>query len=344
MSKEKEIDPKLIRGIIEKVKKGTEVGKLTIKTLDEELRDGDLKVDYTYQREFLYDDSLTVPSKMVESVLLGLIIPEIQIFIDDETQVKEIIDGQQRVLSLVKFYRGEYALRGLTLLNELNGYRYQDLPANIKRLYKDYSIPACIIGDGDDHKFEVFYRLNKGSKALNPQEVRNCVYRGEVVTKAKEVAELELTSTVFSGIKNERHSRTEFILRLWAIVFFGGKQVGKKISNNINLFLNEVSANPLSSEGLKLLESRTIKTLKYMANELGIKDQVSKKLKKRNLESIFIICFEGMEIGFSNPTLLKGELLNFVEENEAYLDTLSESDESYINRGLNILRKEFLKQ
>ncbi|AFY93090.1 DUF262 domain-containing protein [Chamaesiphon minutus] len=73
----------------------------------------------------------TKKSRLIESFLLGIQSPPLVLYqVDDE--IDEIIDGEQRVKSIVDFLTNNFKLEGLKLWHELNGMAYEDLPNKIK--------------------------------------------------------------------------------------------------------------------------------------------------------------------------------------------------------------------
>ena len=70
-------------------------------------------------------------SKLIESLLLGIQSPPLVLYqLDDE--IDEIVDGEQRVKSIVDFLANNFQLQGMKLWHELNGMTYKDLPSKIK--------------------------------------------------------------------------------------------------------------------------------------------------------------------------------------------------------------------
>ena len=70
-------------------------------------------------------------SRLIESFLLSIQIPPLTLYqLDDE--VDEIVDGEQRVKSIVDFLNNNFELQGMKLWHELNGMTYENLPSQIK--------------------------------------------------------------------------------------------------------------------------------------------------------------------------------------------------------------------
>src|SRR3546814_14818149 len=82
-----------------------------------------------YQRSLSWGDERS--SYFIESLLLRVPVPPI--FLYDVDGRLEIVDGSQRIRSLVRFVRGLFVLEGLEKLDVLNGYRYEDLPPSVHR-------------------------------------------------------------------------------------------------------------------------------------------------------------------------------------------------------------------
>ena len=77
-----------------------------------------------YQREMIWDD--TVQSRFIESVLIGLPIPFVFLWQDEDGRM-EIVDGSQRMRTLRRFMDNELKLTKLELLPETNEFHFQDL-------------------------------------------------------------------------------------------------------------------------------------------------------------------------------------------------------------------------
>ena len=136
-----------------------------------------------YQRRLVWDDAKR--SLFIESLLLNIPIPAVFLYEWDLGRY-EVMDGQQRLNSIVDFYENGFALRGLEKWEELNGLRYRELPETLQRGLDRRRISATVLlvertgtlpQQGEIRKL-VFERLNTGGQHLNPQELRNCLYAG----------------------------------------------------------------------------------------------------------------------------------------------------------------------
>lgn len=148
---------------------------------------------------------------------MGIPIP-ILYLCEEEDGTYSVIDGQQRILSFVRYLKNEYALVGLTNCSDLNELYYKDLPKPIQRSLKSKTLHVItILKDSKDLKYEIFSRLNLGAVKLKDQEVRNCIYRGSFNSMLKDLAEnCHILKKLFND-ENTRFAYEERILRFFAL-------------------------------------------------------------------------------------------------------------------------------
>lgn len=193
----------------------TEQKDITLAQLKEDVDANDIITNPEYQRKYVYDDKRA--SKLVESILLGIPIPIIYLC-EEEDGTLSVIDGQQRIISFVRYMKNEYPLDKLTKLTDLNGLYYKDLEKRIQRLLKSKTLKAITISkDSKELKYEIFSRLNLGAVKLKDQEVRNCIYRGSFNNMLKDIAESNKNLCILFHDENKRSSYEERILRFFAL-------------------------------------------------------------------------------------------------------------------------------
>ena len=71
-----------------------------------------------FQREYVWDQ--VKASKLIESFLLGLPVPNVFLYQDRITKKQSIIDGQQRIRSVIMFFKGDDTFRKLKKKNLSN--------------------------------------------------------------------------------------------------------------------------------------------------------------------------------------------------------------------------------
>jgi Protein of unknown function DUF262 len=188
-----------------------------IKTLVQEIVDGELVVRPTFQRNQVWDPRRK--SKFVESLLLNIPIPTL-FFAEDEDNTKVVVDGQQRLRAAKEFVENRYPLVGLEVLAALNGKRFEDLTDRQQRIIKNRTLRCLLISARSDSeiRFQVFERLNQGGMPLNAQEVRHCVYRGELNSLLHDLVKQQTWLKLLRRDKpHHRMTDCELILRFFAI-------------------------------------------------------------------------------------------------------------------------------
>ena len=145
-------------------------------------------------------------------------IPIPVIYASEEEDGKwNIIDGLQRLNTLNRFYKNQFKLSGLEVLNELNGKTYSDLSDNLKSKVDrgDLTIILLLESSSRDIQYDIFMRLNTGAVQLNEQELRNCLYRGKLndLIKTKMIYNEDFIKLFNFNILHKRMIDVEIILR-----------------------------------------------------------------------------------------------------------------------------------
>src|SRR5690606_359383 len=153
--------------------------------------DGDIDIP-DFQREFVW--TIKQSSLLIDSFLSGLPVPPVFFYIDDDNK-NLVIDGQQRILSVVFYFEGYFGKEStqgkrqvfrLTGLGENSRYhnkKFVDLSESDQRKLKQAVLRAVNIrqlspSEESTSAFHIFERLNTGGTPLRPQEIRNVVFRG----------------------------------------------------------------------------------------------------------------------------------------------------------------------
>lgn len=134
---------------------------------------GRLNIRPKYQREFVYKEKQrnavieTVTNKFPLNVMYWAVC---------EDGTFEIIDGQQRTISICQYINGDFAYM----------FRYfHNLTANEQEEILNYELMIYFCSGTDSEKLKWFQTINIAGEELTQQELRNAVYSGEWVTDAK---------------------------------------------------------------------------------------------------------------------------------------------------------------
>lgn len=135
--------------------------------------DGKLDVRPPYQREFIYKDKQR--NAVIETVHNNFPLNVMYWAVRDDGKY-EIIDGQQRTLSLCQYVAGEYSLASLY---------FNNLPDDQKRKILDYECMIYFCSGTDSERLGWFRTINIAGEKLTEQELRNAVYAGPFIADAK---------------------------------------------------------------------------------------------------------------------------------------------------------------
>lgn len=186
------------------------------------------------QREYVWDNGRA--SRLIESLVLNIPVPPLY-FGETQDALFEVIDGHQRVMSIVRYLNNEFALSGLRVLSEYKGLRFHQLPIREQRFLKTRSLRVIVITH-ESHpnmKFEVFERLNTGGISLNAQELRNSLYRGYLNDLLKEL----VNNTAFRHCIGTKKPRRRMVDQELVLRFFAMRDRLKNYRPPLNRFLNE---------------------------------------------------------------------------------------------------------
>ena len=171
-----------------------------------------------YQREDTWEDARK--SRFIESLLMGLPIPFLFFWESPETGKLEIVDGSQRLRTIEQFVLGDLVLGELDTLSELEGLQFRNLPVPRQRKVKNRSIRGIVLSEHADEqaRFDLFDRINTGSKIANKAEVRRGALIGPfldlVIELAKEPGFENLAPVPEKD--NKLRAREELVTRFFA--------------------------------------------------------------------------------------------------------------------------------
>ena len=139
--------------------------------------DDRLDIRPKYQREFVYNDNQR--NEVIRTVLKGLplnVIYWCKVKKDDGSDGYEVLDGQQRTISLCEYVDGSFSVDDKYFYN---------LPKDLKDKILNYPLFVYVCDGSDSEKLEWFRIINIAGEKLTDQELRNAVYAGPWTSDAK---------------------------------------------------------------------------------------------------------------------------------------------------------------
>jgi len=138
---------------------------------------GLLDVRPKYQREFVYKDRQR--DEVVRTVRKGFplnVIYWCRVRREDGSEGWEVLDGQQRTVSICEYVDGSFSV---------DGRYFHNLPADERRKILDYPLLVYGCEGGEEEKLEWFRVVNIAGEKLTEQELLNAVYAGPWLASAK---------------------------------------------------------------------------------------------------------------------------------------------------------------
>jgi len=230
----------------------------------------------SFQRKYVWKQ--VQASRFIESLILGLPVPGVFLSTESETGKLLIVDGQQRMLSIANFYKGVFGERKFRLKGvqeDLEGKTYEELNEADQNRLDDSILHATVIkqdtpDDNDSSIYMIFERLNTGGTVLQPQEIRACVYHGELNELLSDLICNTKWRLIF-GKENARMKEQELILRFFSL-YYNYVDFKKILKSFINTFM---SANRNfkrhSKQSLTDLFNRTIDVIFEALNDNSFK-------------------------------------------------------------------------
>lgn len=219
------VDPSLVN---KAVVTGTD---WTAESILKQLEKGNIVLDPVFQRRDAWNDKRK--SKFIESIILGLPIPQIVLAESQEAKgTFVVIDGKQRLLTLQRFAGIKLAnddqplkLSGLTVRDDLNGKSLTDLQNDVRfnrylSAFENQTIRTVVVRNWQNERilYLIFHRLNTTSVALSPQELRQALHPGDFLRFAAKYSETSpgLQMTLKLSRPDFRMRDVELLVRYYA--------------------------------------------------------------------------------------------------------------------------------
>ncbi len=308
-----------------------------VTTINSYLESGSIKIP-GFQRNYVWDSKRA--SKLIESIILGLPIPQIFLYEEKRNQFL-IIDGQQRLMTIFFFMKGRFPRKekrteirrlfnesdkmmntiifndeyftnfNITLPNKANTKKnpFNTLNYNTLDNYKmqfDLRPIRCVVvkqnvpKDDNSSVFEIFNRLNTGGINLMPQEIRCSLYHSAFIDM---IVKLNLNSVWRTFLKTpdpDLHLKDIEILMRAFAMAYKGNSYKSSMATFLNNFANE--ARNFAPEYVIYLESFAVNLFKSIS-EFPADTFINKKSGRFNTFLFEALVYAEAQIHFPNRTL-----------------------------------------
>lgn len=143
---------------------------------------GKLDVRPEYQREFVYDDDKR--NAVINTVLNGFPL-NIMYFVDRQDGTYEVLDGQQRIISICRYACNGFSVRIPNASGKFDTVNFPNLFQQNRDNFLNYELTVYVCQGTDKEKLDWFQVINIAGAVLTKQEIRNALYHGSWLTDAK---------------------------------------------------------------------------------------------------------------------------------------------------------------
>lgn len=333
---------------------------MSIRELINMYKDGLINLSPVYQRKFRWDNLKA--SKLIETIFLSIPLPPIFVSVRDGKW--DVVDGVQRISSILWFYgnlkdgddnREELELIDLEKLELLNKKTYSILKENYpKETFKYFDmkrLDVTLLTSNDiESEYDLFSRLNTGGLTLSSQEIRNFlivklnptlynklleISKNEEITKFLGISkkqqdedygmELLVYFIIISKVNNEfKNLKNHNIIK--GIDLY--KEYASRFSLSRNRFIDKCIADVLY-DGINVDEE--ILNLKKIFNKIKIDLGNSPFSKGRKFSPFIYICLISYLCNNSDNTKKLTDILKLIQKNELY--------KKKADRGSNVVKQ-----
>lgn len=281
----------------------------------------ELEISPEFQRNNVWKSSQM--SELVESILMGIPIPVIYLF-EDRDGNKQIVDGKQRITTIIDFQDDKFTLNGLHVMPSFNGKKFSTLPPKMRGAFEDYQLSFYIIQPPTPErvKYDIFDRVNRGGTQLTHQEMREALYMGKATEMLKylRMENGSFLKATGNSIPEKRKKDTYLILRSVSfMLLWGFSERVKKLNNekdisyksDIDDFLAStmIFLNNKADDGLiKDLEHRFLSSMDYIYDIMGSDGFRFAHEEGSSRRPVSMPLFETLTYVFSFPVVNKNPL------------------------------------
>lgn len=268
-----------------------------------------LDIAPNFQRKVVWSNK--EQTLFVDSLMKQLPIPSLCIGLDAKSQKRVVIDGLQRMYTIIRFLN--FAKEDWRLANckdvdgKIAGKYVSEINTSSPELFsclENLTIPVtvlrydCLKASHMWYLFQIFRRLNSGGRRLLNQEIRNCIYCGRLNDFLREYVRCsawqDSMRCSLHQIDNSRYGHEERVLRFLAMA--SGWQ---RYTGNLAEFLNNFMGTKRDMSAVEISKWRC--RLDAVLKHLRRMNVPKKILQNKNL-------IEGVMVGLDVDSLIVDKL------------------------------------
>jgi hypothetical protein len=231
-------------------------------------------------------------SGLIESILLGIKVPPIFVFKRSDG-VSEVVDGQQRLLSIIGFIGEEFMdengtmmksnknlfkLNGLSVLTELNGKKFTELPQKLQDKILDFNLSLVTIDQKINESFDpvdLFIRLNNKPYPIrdNSFEMWNSYIDRDFITSVRENVEKHSDWFYLRDPKQNNRMDNEQCYTILVFLFYKERE-SLDTDDDIKFYQRGNSLNARLRD-----KNEITKTLEQISTSVSVKEKINHSIE-----------------------------------------------------------------
>lgn len=323
----------------------------TIESLINQLTRKNINLSPKFQRRDAW--SPIKKSRLIESIIYGLPIPQIVLAENKKEKGKFIVvDGKQRLITLQKFCGEENDPQDYLILNglldsKLNGLSYKGLKDKFPVLYNNFlnqTIRSVIIKNwpSDELLYTIFFRLNTGSLSLSPQELRRALKPGSFMDYVDDFSQTsnEIKSILKLSEPDYRMRDIDLVIRYYAFRNFVNEYKGN-YKSFLDTTCEKFNKDWHKKEKLVKEQSKQLNAAIKLSMKIFGKDHVfrrwnGKKYESRMNRAIFDVMVyyfstvKDKKLFISNKKTIKDVFNNYCINNDRFIKSIGSNTNNLI--------------
>jgi hypothetical protein len=231
----------------------------------------ELVVNETFQRYSVW--SPKAKTFLIDTIIQELPLPKIYIRTKldakRQTSIREIVDGQQRIRTIVEFANNEFRLSSRS--EHYKGFSYDDLSEDDKEKFLGYNITIeQLLNASDDDVIDIFARLNSYTVNLNMAEKRHAEFQTDFKFAIRKTSQNYRSFIekfkVFTTKQRFRMADDEFFAEVYSVILNGITDGG---SNRLYKLYKEQDDEKFNEDVNKGVRKKLDAVINYLDKDLA---------------------------------------------------------------------------
>ena len=287
----------------------------SVKQVVKMINNGKISFENSVQRGYVWNKSRQ--SLLIHSLVAGYPVPPC-FARKGEDGVYDMLDGKQRFTTLKRFFNNEFTLEGLPfttmLINgeevevDLNGYKYEDLPNDVKDELDSTTLTIYYYeGITDEEVAELFFRLNNGAPMNSQILTRVKALSKEAIS---ELGQHPIFELALSAKAKENYTNEDMVIKAAYLLsghdnletkniqeWISENEIDTKLHNKIYSALSrlETAVRKLNMEEENKKTVKKILTKTHFLSLLPLMDKATEEKVKDDVVADFLLKFYGTD-------------------------------------------------